>query len=536
MSGGPVTSRRCGRCGQPLSRHNTADTCGACDVAARDRPAPPVRLEPGFWNRPDIRSALIAHDWRTLLTEVHKASGASQMRIATATGVSQSHISRILSGRVTDPSFSMVMAILTGLGAPLPTGIHATAVPAGSAHSGRITDASSRTGGYDDRNTPSHSREVAGTGSDHSPDDSTHGDDDHPADAFLLYDGFSDEGDATKRRELLKAGMLAGASPWIPTPSAGRVSAPMITAIADAVAHAQRLDDRQGGAARTYVAEQAHLVERILRRDHYTPVQGRTLSALLAQLAQTAGFMEFDACRDKAARDWYRFGLDASRHADDPSLTASILSLMSNQSAACGLHAEAIELAVAAEGLAAQAPPLVRALISARSGLAFAAAGDLRGVLRRRDTTRDHTARAQADPEPAPAWAYYVSDTELDAINGRSLVSLIRRLPKHATTLLPQAEDLLRGRALAHDTDYDRSGLRHSAWLALAHIHGDQPEQAVIAGHRALDRLPAVHSPRSLELLRELRSDLAAYRGVQGVDDLTADLNARLPAGISTVP
>ncbi len=110
--------RRCGQCKQPLSRDNATGICGACTVAARKQPLPLVRLEPGFWSRPDIRRALTDYDWRTLLTEVQKASGASQARIADAVGVSQAHISRIMNGQRPDPAFTTIMGLLKGLGAP----------------------------------------------------------------------------------------------------------------------------------------------------------------------------------------------------------------------------------------------------------------------------------------------------------------------------------------------------------------------------------------------------------------------------------
>ncbi|MFF4534119.1 hypothetical protein ACFY1P_33220 [Streptomyces sp. NPDC001407] len=288
----------------------------------------------------------------------------------------------------------------------------------------------------------------------------------------------------------------------------GRVREPVVRFVEETVAYAQQIDDQQGSAL-SFVADQFHAVAGILRRDSYDTPIGRRLATAAAQLAQTAGFMAYESKYDGLAQRWYLTGLRAAHAADDRPLAASILSLMSNQAATLGRTAESLQLADAAQEAAADAPATVQALVHARSGLAHAAAGDI-GAFRR---TRD-SALAQLDTiarhptEPGPRWAYYASPTELDAIAGRSLVALARRVPARQDRLLTEAEDLLRARALEDDPAFQRSALRHSAWLALAHTQQGQIEQAITCGERALDRLPAVTSSRATGLLWRLRQDL----------------------------
>ncbi|MCF3105373.1 hypothetical protein IPZ58_27835 [Streptomyces roseoverticillatus] len=288
----------------------------------------------------------------------------------------------------------------------------------------------------------------------------------------------------------------------------GRVREPVVRFVEETVAYAQQIDDQQGSAL-SFVADQFHAVAGILRRDSYDAPIGHRLAAAAAQLAQTAGFMAYESKHDGLAQRWYLTGLRAAHAAADRPLAASILSLMSNQAATLGKHCDALQLADAAQEAAADAPTTVQALIHARSGLAHAATGDVGGFRR----TRDH-ALAQLDTltrqptEPGPRWAYYASPTELDAIAGRSLVVLARRIPALQDRLLAEAEDLLRARALEDDPAFQRSALRHSAWLALAHTQRGQIEQAVACGERALDRLPTVTSSRATGLLWRLRQDL----------------------------
>lgn len=288
----------------------------------------------------------------------------------------------------------------------------------------------------------------------------------------------------------------------------GPVSPDLLHLIDTIVTHAQRLDDNQGGAARDFVADQFTAVARLLRRASYNTATGRRLTAALAQLAQTAGFMAFDAHDDGAAQRWYLTALRAAHAAAEPGLAASVLALMSNQAADRGHVLDALQLAGAAHEAAATTPPAVRALVAARSSLAHAAAGDITSHSRMRDTT---TALLHATPNtPAPPWAAYIDPIELDAITGRGLVVLATRIPTRRTQLLHQARQLLHARAHTSPTEApQRSALRHGAWLSLAHHAAGDLDQAINAARLALNRLPNVSSARSAELLLRLHDALA---------------------------
>ncbi|MEV6868425.1 hypothetical protein AB0M44_46530 [Streptosporangium subroseum] len=347
----------------------------------------------------------------------------------------------------------------------------------------------------------------------------------------------------TRRTFIALSGAALTAPSWqwmdAPTPTlavvardAGPISEEVLALVESIVTGAQRLDDRQGSAAAGFVADQFACVAHLLRYAGYDASAGQRLCAALAQLAQTAGFMAYDSACDGEARCWYLTGLRAAHSAGDRAVAASILGLMSNQATTLGKTGDALHLAAAAQEAARDAPSAVRALIAARSGLAYATAGDLAGFQRAREYTLAMLERTERHCDQSPRWANYVTRTELDAIAGRSLVAMVRRVPgRRHRYLLTDAEGLLRDRAYDPTQAHRRSALRHGAWLGLAYTHSGDLDQAVIAGRNALDRLPAVTSLRCVALLRELRDDLAphAHRD-HGVHDLVTDLNRKLPA------
>jgi hypothetical protein len=320
---------------------------------------------------------------------------------------------------------------------------------------------------------------------------------------------------------------------------AGRVTPPLLKMIDGIVTQAQQLDDQQGGAARGYVADQFSTLARLLRRASYDAATGRRLAAALAQLAQTSGFMAFDAADDGQAQRWYLIALRAAHAADDPALTASILALMSNQAADRGHPLDALQLANAAQHAARHTPPVVRSLVATRSTLAYAAAGDLTGF----NHMREQTLNIQNNPtdEPGPPWAEYIDRIELDAITGRGLVVLAEHLPRQRTDLLRQATHLLHARAYTrHDATPQRSALRHGAWLSLAHLAAlrqhqptattDDLDRSIKATRRAITRVPAVSSARSVALLHRVATEVepVAHRS-PAARTLLRDLRSALP-------
>jgi hypothetical protein len=318
-----------------------------------------------------------------------------------------------------------------------------------------------------------------------------------------------------------------------------RVDEPTVQLIEQNVAAAQRLDDAHGSGAIRYVIDSAGAVARILHRDSYSSGTGQRLASALAQLSQTAGFMAYDSQSDALGQRLYLAGIRAAHAAGDPGLTASIMGLMSNQATALGQPEDALQLAAAAQTIAADSPSKVRALVAARSALAHASAGDSLAFEQTCDRAR--TLLDVRDSRPAPAWAYYFDSTELEAIIGRGMVALARRLPapRLRARLLDQAEPLLAPRAYCDQAEAARSAFRHCAWLALGYSGNDDVDQALVAGRRALTLLPEVASARTVGLLQRLSLDLRQH-GATGTSaearDFLVELSTKVPTPAARAP
>jgi transcriptional regulator with XRE-family HTH domain len=69
------------------------------------------------WNRPDVQDALARGDWPTVL-RAFRDTGLSQTAIAASTGLSQSQISRLASGKSRTPGIKTIKALCDGLTVP----------------------------------------------------------------------------------------------------------------------------------------------------------------------------------------------------------------------------------------------------------------------------------------------------------------------------------------------------------------------------------------------------------------------------------
>ncbi|HCT75657.1 MAG TPA: XRE family transcriptional regulator [Micromonosporaceae bacterium] len=79
-----------------------------------------VEVPSSFWDRPDVLDVLAQRDLGQLFRVLQKATGATQMQIGTAIGLSQAQVSEVMSGARKVTSIDVLARIVSGFGIPDP--------------------------------------------------------------------------------------------------------------------------------------------------------------------------------------------------------------------------------------------------------------------------------------------------------------------------------------------------------------------------------------------------------------------------------
>jgi transcriptional regulator with XRE-family HTH domain len=113
-----MVERRCQVCGALVSRYNKEARCASCQRGHdRGRSAAAALLPEEVRDDPLLRVALESGRWSEVLRTV-MAAGVRQGMIAQVSGVSQSAISRLATGRSRAPGIATVRALCDALGVP----------------------------------------------------------------------------------------------------------------------------------------------------------------------------------------------------------------------------------------------------------------------------------------------------------------------------------------------------------------------------------------------------------------------------------
>lgn len=358
------STRRCTGCPRPVSRDNANPHGGACAAAPAHRQAGLLMLPAGFVMRPEVRAALAVGNWSSVLQAVARVSGAPQTAIAAAAGVSQSQVSRLMSGRHTQPSVRTIRGLCDALGIPRHlAGLTPVAAEPQEASMDVIA-------GTLDVLTPSVPMPAC-------------------ADGRAPNVGLDD----ARRLQSLAAEIL-------------------------------QLDTTSGGdhLRETAIRTAGH-ADRLLQHGHYPEHVGRELHATLTELSELAGWVHYDAGQQQQARYWYQQALTHAQLIEDPRRELVVLSSLSMQSTHLGRAREAVQFAQRGQTLAAGwAPPRVRTLMLLREAAGWARAGQrdqTHRLLVRARTVYDPTRH-----DDDPPWARFLDDAELGSIEAACISDL----------------------------------------------------------------------------------------------------------------
>jgi tetratricopeptide (TPR) repeat protein len=289
-------------------------------------------------------------------------------------------------------------------------------------------------------------------------------------------------------------------------------------AVAEAVRRIRLHDDRHGAddlyarAGRTLRTARALLPEAALR-----PGAGADrLHSAAGELAISVGWLAHDSGRYADARSHYAEALATARLADDPALEAHAFSNTAFLARDTGRPHEAVRAAQAGRRAAAElGSDRLRSLLAAREAGGWALLGDRAATHEALTAARDLFARGAADE--GPEWMSFYGEAELTGLEAQCWAAL----GEHR-----RAAECARGAVLLQDPHFARNTALFTAELAANLAAAGRPDEAAVAGGRALALLDAVRSARVRAMLDDTADRLRRWSGSCEVDEFL--MNIRL--------
>ncbi|MEV6927080.1 helix-turn-helix transcriptional regulator [Dactylosporangium sp. NPDC051485] len=396
-----------------------------------------------------MRAALNEWDWSKVLTLVVAATGISQLDLANLTGFSQPHVSRLMNGTAKCFDIRAINRMIDGLGAPR---IFAGLAPALA----------------EDGVTVAVSPQL--------------------------------EVSPMRRRALLATSFALPIAAVLGTEERPRVvTHGHARKIRSLLPDLYALDDQVGGAPVSDVTQWClGEVDALLQTAEYSEAAGQELQLAYGELAEMAGWLDFDTGQISSAQ--YHFGeaLRTAQIAGDLNLEVLVLASMIMLARHRGRPREAIQLSQLAQRRArGWGSPRLLSLLTAREATAWAQAGDT-GAARTAMTRALHTFEpARSDEDPV--WLSFYTTAELTA--QQASVSSYLNQPAQAATKLRSAVHAL-------EPQYTRNHALYSARLALAHLADGDDRQACVALAPVLPAYTNVRSGRAIAHLGECLAGL----------------------------
>ncbi|HVB43898.1 MAG TPA: helix-turn-helix transcriptional regulator [Streptosporangiaceae bacterium] len=283
-----------------------------------------------------------------------------------------------------------------------------------------------------------------------------------------------------------------------------------------------------GGLRRKAVIGQLNEVADLLRDTHPQEI-ARRLFRVMAHLAETAAMMSWDSGIHATAQRYYILALRASKEAKEYAFGANILASMARQLLYMGRPDDALELVrLAGDGASkGHAPGAVWSMLHTREAWAYANLGRVQAF--KRATGKAEDALAAADRSEDPHWIRYFDAAELAGTTGGRMLDLAQKNPeetahaREAETMIDKALKLRRPESM-RSFSLDQTGLAQTYFLQR------DLEQAISAGHRAIDLAEQTQSDRVRVQLQGLYQLAVAHRSKPDVREFTDRLASALNA------
>jgi transcriptional regulator with XRE-family HTH domain len=422
-------------------------------VATRDEETLSWRLPEGFYQRPEVATAVRAFDFGRLFRLVRQELGVSQEALGLALELDQSRVCKVEIGAQRLRDVETVARVARVLAIPV--------------HLLRFTDTLAPTQG--------------GDGAWADPDRR----------AFI-----------TTVTTMALAASLPQAVIAVPVPHVAaepmqRVGAGDVDRIETVTQAFREWGFRSGGAlSQAALSAQLQAVRETARTAICADEQvRRRLLVATADLASVTAWSSYDRAHHRRARQSWLVALEASRAADEPDLTATVLRHLAHQALHLGQPNEALQYLRVAQAVASDTRQdrcgTVLAETTAYEAWAHAATGHVSGCRRAVELAQEKFARDAR--LPVPPWRAHFDAVELNGLVGQSFHVLADHEPEAATAAHESLSRAVAGRSDA----YARAGALDMVALAAACFQGgDDVARGVELGHAAVRAVHQIGSPR----------------------------------------
>lgn len=287
----------------------------------------------------------------------------------------------------------------------------------------------------------------------------------------------------------------------------------------DQVRHSARMfasqDHMFGGGLSSHAAvTQLSTSAELLDGRCATDAVRRQFFSAVADLADTAAGMCFDAGLHQHAERCFRFAVGCSTEAGDWSLRAKALSGLANLAVHQGRPEDALSCSEMALVRADRLTPVVRAVMHSRHARALGLIGSHRGsdcIAAVRQAEDYFVVRGGDEPE----WISYYDEAHLDRDLGRALLHLGVNGGDYS-----EAQRRLSAAIGRFPDGYSRGKALAMANLAHLTMVRDDPAHAVNLGNEALVAIGSVRSDRVMDAVRQLRSAGQKHKSMPAVREL----------------
>jgi transcriptional regulator with XRE-family HTH domain len=442
----------------------------------------PIRVPEHVWRRHE--TALLARDIGALFRLAKQYAGASQNRIAAATGVAQSRVNELMNRGGAVTSIEVLQRVADGLDLPDDARMCLGLAPR-DARGSRLVGGRQQAAGvsWPGRAEDAEVRALLT----------------HAAEVTM---GVSDP-DATHQ-------WAAGAEAVTPVPSRiGRTDVEQVEHITAALRAADYLHG--GGACREATAAQTRWVARLLDvpADDDTSLR---LHLTLADLHNLAGWTSLDVGLYSAARSHFAQALAHARTANQASLIANILYRTGRLHLHRSMTMEALRFFQLGQIAAQDSGCRVTvAVLCANEAWAYAMLGDRTQAIASLNRARDELGRA--DPASAAPWVRFFGEADLSGLAG--LIHL--HLADTDTAHISQARGELEHALAIRSDDMARTRTFEQIALSTACLRDGDIDSGVTMGWTAAASAARLQSVRVRDRLRPLMEAARASRAADAV-------------------